>query len=527
MQALNKQAEAKLISAIERAASYANEGMSPNDAIIKSAGESDIPAGHVNLMVHAYNTGRTTKQRESGENTLEKAADFTLANADVVLKALYPETVKTSAAMAREQIVSGEYAVSPAGMLQRRQSELRKAAAAKVALPEKTYVPPPRDEHAAVMRAQSEKVAAQRLFEEKRRQASAAYTEAVSDMAKLAEYFRRPGNMPFTDALREVSLRVGATGVAVLNKLAAVYPHLAKQASAKANYFGDDAVYGLVTKVINGIELYNDLKSAVPELSVQKTAEKKNLDRAPIVTGSVLDAVQKRPVELKSAFDARGAGRWNSAGPGGDDDEAAAVYGAVGIGNPPPPKAGVDDDDPDPPRYVPDWNNTVPDDRGEPYGDLRLNNVYSRGENSALGAISNLLVGPQQAALGAIGKDLFDPTQKDKIKRQQYEKLTAPDHETALKNIKAQATLHDLLLNDDVVSSHDPKEVAVAFNEIANAAPGVVDSPAVLQALLRKRLEAGQLADFDVKQLLEMDKLKAERDKLRTETMEKERNLVA
>jgi hypothetical protein len=84
-----------------------------------------------------------------------------------------------------------------------------------------------------------------------------------------------------------------------------------------------------------------------------------------------------------------------------------------------------------------------------------------------------------------------------------------------------------LLLNDDVVSGHDPKEVAVAFNEIANAAPGVVDSPAVLQALLRKRLESGQLADFDVKQLLEMDKLKAERDKLRTETMEKERNLVA
>jgi len=191
----------------------------------------------------------------------------------------------------------------------------------------------------------------------------------------------------------------------------------------------------------------------------------------------------------------------------------------MGGDEPPPPPPN------DMPRYVPDWNNTVRRERD--YGDFRLNNVYSRGDDSVLSSIGGMLAGPQQAAMGAIGKELFDPAKKEKMKRQEYEKLTSPDHETALKNIKAQATLHDLLLNDDVVSGHDPKEVAVAFNEIANAAPGVVDSPAVLQALLRKRLESGQLADFDVKQLLEMDKLKAERDKLRTETMEKERNLVA
>jgi hypothetical protein len=519
MQALNKQAEAKLISAIERAATFANEGMSPNDAIIKSAGEANVPAGHINLMVHAYNTGRTTKQREAGEDTLQKAADFQLADADVVLKALYPETVKTSAEISQNSIVSAEYAVSPVGMLQRRQAEMRKAAAAKVALPEKTYVPPPRDEHAAAMRSQSEKVAAQRAADEKRRLAFIAYNEAAADMAKLAEYFRRPGNMPFQDALREVGLRFGDSGVAVLNKVAEVYPHFAKQASAKANYFGNDDVYGLVTKVVNGIERYNDLKSAVPELNT-KVAQKKNLEPAQIVTGSVLNALQQKPLQLKTAYNPRGAGAWNNAGPQ-DPDEAAAVMGALGIGGdePPPPPPN------DMPRYVPDWNNTVRRERD--YGDFRLNNVYSRGDDSVLSSIGGMLAGPQQAAMGAIGKELFDPAKKEKMKRQEYEKLTSPDHETALKNIKAQATLHDLLLNDDVVSGHDPKEVAVAFNEIANAAPGVVDSPAVLQALLRKRLESGQLADFDVKQLLEMDKLKAERDKLRTETMEKERNLVA
>ena len=72
MRALSKEAEQKLIGAIERAATLVNEGADPNSAIIKSASEASIPAGHINLMVHAYNTGRTNKQREHGNDTLEK-----------------------------------------------------------------------------------------------------------------------------------------------------------------------------------------------------------------------------------------------------------------------------------------------------------------------------------------------------------------------------------------------------------------------------------------------------------------------
>jgi hypothetical protein len=98
------------------------------------------------------------------------------------------------------------------------------------------------------------------------------------------------------------------------------------------------------------------------------------------------------------------------------------------------------------------------------------------------------------------------------IKLKMLQDISSPDHELTLKNIRAQATLHDLMLNDDVISGYSPQEVALAFNEVADAAPNVVQSPAVLRAMLRKRLEAGQLADFDAKQLLEMDKLKAERD---------------
>jgi hypothetical protein len=107
-----------------------------------------------------------------------------------------------------------------------------------------------------------------------------------------------------------------------------------------------------------------------------------------------------------------------------------------------------------------------------------------------------------------------DPQAKEKA---QFNKLNDPSHESALKSLRAKGVLHDLILNDPVVSGYDPQDVAMAFNDISELAPGMIDSPGMLQSVLRKRLEAGQMADFDVKQLLEMDKLRAERDKLQAE----------
>ena len=82
MRRLSEEAEARLLAAIEKAAGLVNDGETPNAAIVKIARAEDMPAGHVRLMVHAYNTGRTTKQREQGESACEKSADFQLADAD-------------------------------------------------------------------------------------------------------------------------------------------------------------------------------------------------------------------------------------------------------------------------------------------------------------------------------------------------------------------------------------------------------------------------------------------------------------
>ena len=476
MRALNKEAEQKLISAIERAASLVNAGSTPNDAIIKSAAAANVPAGHINLMVHAYNTGRTTKQREQGENTFDKSADFQMANADVVMDSLYPKQVKTSSAIEQASIVSTEYAVSPLGFLGRRKAEMDKAAAAQVALPAKTWVPAPRDEQAAVERAYSHKVAEKRAAEEVRRVASAAYQKAAAEMEKLCEYFRVPGNMSFGDAVREVSMRLGNEGESVLSKVAAVYPHVTKQAATGELYIGNLIPCQLVENVLNAVDDYNTAQNAA---NVIKTAAAPIKKETPVfLTGSILYSPADEPLTLKDA-----------AGP------------------PAPP----------PPTFTPrDIKNIQKHLKTLASAPKKPTQSFGSALMAGPKSFSGMLAAPMSVARAmgsATGADASEKatTPKDMVK-DQYKKLTDPAHELALRDIRSQGTIHDLMLNDPVISGYDPHDVALAYNEISDAAPSLGDSPAVMQAMMRKRLQAGEMGDFDVKQLLEMDKLRAERD---------------
>lgn len=579
MRTLTKEAERKLISAIERAASLVNDGMEPNDAIIKSASEANVPAGHINLMVHAYNTGRTTKQREQGDSTLEKAADFRLADAAKILGALYPEQVKTSAELKRAETVSTEYAVPPSGFLNRRRNMMQKAAAAAVALPEKTWTPPPRDEHAAAMRAQSEKNAALRAEEETRRQAAAAYQKAANALEDLNTYFRTPGNMPFGDAVREVGLRLGPGGVSVLQKVAAVYPHFTKQADTGKNHYGPDALYNLVQNVINSVEDYNTAQGRVATKKADAGFCKKEAPE--FITGSILHNPPEEPLELKQANlpNLHPSTKLHAARDARRNEETMRKGVTAGIGelfdnsareqaqNQAQDDAAFSD-------FVARERDYVQTQRNQDLAakarqeaadfdaaeqakrDLAakppvnvLDEVFSRAKDPAkkilsksLSKIESLASGTnklmtdnnlgittpvkmvggligasQEGVAGQIGKMIHGDDKGDKTK-QHFQALTDVDHEQALKTIRAKGVLHDLVINDPVISGHDPQDVAMAFNEIAELAPNLVDSPGLIQSVLRKRLEAGTLADFDVKQILEMDKLRADRDKTLAET---------
>ena len=462
MRSLSKEAEQKLITAIERAATLVNAGSTPNAAIVKSASESNIPSGHISLMVHAYNTGRTTTQREQGDDAFQKAADFQLADVDTVMSSLYPAQVKTSSELISESIVSTEYAVSPAGFLARRKAALEKTSAAQYQLPAKTFVPPPRDEKYAAERAYSQKVAEKRAAEEVRRISTVAYQKAAEAMDTLHDYFRKPGHMSFGDALREVDLRLGAEGVSVLNKLAAVYPHLEKQAATGEKHLGLTGPYSLVTNVLDAVDAYNTAKSNLDSVKQASVISKKN--EPTFTTGSILYNPLEEPLTLKAA-----------AGDNKKKDDAAES---------PAPLSS--------------------------FGGTMSNLGKLMGAN----AMSDQITRTDMAA---------DPT-KQKLKA--YASIASPDHENRLQQIKSRGVLNDLILNDPVISGYDPHEVASAYNQIAELVPNFTGSSAAMQALLRKRLESGGLADFDVAQLVDLEKARAETAKATNESQQAARTLI-
>lgn len=492
MSLLSKQAETKLIGAIENAAALVNSGMSPNDAIIKSATDNAVPPGHIDLMVHAYNTGRTTKQREQGDSTLEKAADFPLANIDEIKSTLFGQNVKTSAEIKAQHAVSPEYALNPTAMIKRANSSTIPASAPFVP----TFVRPPRDEHEQARREYSQKRAAHWAVEEQRRQVSETYQKAAAKFDELLTYFRTPGHVPFADAMKDVRLVHGDQGVAVMQKLANMYPTFEKEAAKNYRILTDVTARNLVGEVLDLVSTYNELNAAYAE----KTASAKNhVEKkvAPeITTGSILFRSEDMPLTLK---------------------EAAGVPPWPIPPSPPPapPKLETLFDD-DGREYKATWDHAK--NKWEQVGGLKAQSKDKKDPIKLLepASFKDLVASPVQTVgqLMGMGAEKGDNSSK---MRAQYNQISDAEHDSAIKNIRAKSMLHDLIINDPIVSAHDPQDVAMAFNDIAELAPNLVDSPGMMQAVLRKRLEAGQMADFDVKQVLEMDKLRAERDKIQGE----------
>lgn len=507
MKTLSKAAETTLLTAIEKAATYVNGGMAPNDAIIKSAGEHNIPAGHIDLMVHAYNTGRTTKQRETGENTIEKAADFPIADANVIKEALFPSQVKTSQEILTEDAVSIDYAISPKGMLARRLAQQNKQAAAAHSWGEPTWTPPPKADTGTTERKRySEKIAATREYEEARRVAAALYQKAAVAMEKLATYFREPGHMAFYDVMAETEMRVGADGVNVLKKLAEVYPYLEKQAGTSLAHFGECEPVNMVVDIIDAVAQYADAQKYAASKQPVEPCKKS----APVfTTDSIMTKVD--PLRLKQAAingvdtiylpDGREQRVIAQEGPlpaGAAADGIPAGFLPFGSAKPLPPS--------------PDEALKKKLTEAEKALQEAQRNPAAPPPNAA-SAVTQKLLSPFSATSGSINRlgtsiaaSLTTPNPEAEKAQvgSAYKQLTDPDHELQLRNIRAKSTLNDLVMNDPVISGYDPAEISLAFNEIAEIAPDISDSPVVMQALLRKRLEQGALSDFEIKQLMDV-----------------------
>jgi hypothetical protein len=137
---LSKQAEQRIHSALDQASTLIEDGMTPNDALVKAAEDNQIPIGHVRLMVNAINTGRTNAHRMSHEDPLEKAGEFQLADAATVMNTLFPDEAKTKQASFLEKVVAEEYSRGPR-WLSTKKSMNKAARAVDWSMTQKKHVP--------------------------------------------------------------------------------------------------------------------------------------------------------------------------------------------------------------------------------------------------------------------------------------------------------------------------------------------------------------------------------------------------
>lgn len=214
MQTLSKEAENQLIEAVKRAVDMVDsQGLTPTAAIEKVAREERWGAPMIRFASHAYNTGRQTAQRQVGDSVLDKFAEFPLADADRVIAAVFPDSVKSAAQIELETSVSAEYDLPPQWLDGQRIDKLRKTASTeKVAsdAPTESQL----DSGERMKHAYSRHLDEKRAAEEARYQVSAANDRVLAALGQLGDYFKKSAfdRLALADVEHAAVSHYGTTG---------------------------------------------------------------------------------------------------------------------------------------------------------------------------------------------------------------------------------------------------------------------------------------------------------------------------
>jgi hypothetical protein len=227
-QRLSKEAETKITDSLGEVAELVNSGLSPNEAISKTASANGVPVGHLELMVRAYNTGRSEAQRQSGEDPMEKLAEFDLADLKTVIGLVYPDSIKTAASMIKNSTVSDVYKSKPSAA-----APVLKPLG-KLASDKGRYIPLPKDQlgNTRVMSSLIEKMG--RDLEKIRMDSANNKDKMMEGISKLASYFRTFGSAPFNVVRNNSSKLFGKKAEALLDILSSSNKALKKQAGTVA-----------------------------------------------------------------------------------------------------------------------------------------------------------------------------------------------------------------------------------------------------------------------------------------------------
>lgn len=188
-QPMNKEAEDRLLGAVKEAVAWVEDGVDPTEAVIKTARALDLNPEMTTLLVHAYNTGRMTYQREKcSGNVLCKMAEFPVARLEDVLKALWPPEPKKAAKKASVDLSCYD---RPPTIEPRSEVRLREkvAAAPLPRLPQSSKMPVG-DESIKMSKAWGKIERLRKKADDARYRAKLARDRYLAAMGKLADYFK-------------------------------------------------------------------------------------------------------------------------------------------------------------------------------------------------------------------------------------------------------------------------------------------------------------------------------------------------
>lgn len=189
---LSKEAESNILSAIQNICDSVSGHLSAESlktAAVKAARDHGFGPDMIKLMCAGYNTGATTYQRETGGNILQKHASFPLADAEAIIREVYPETSPAKVAeLAQSTVVSPEYSSPPKNLAKRaaEQPLMMKVAEEKIPL---TYE---REKKAAdPVKILGESRRLQHEIKEARHAVLYAEEQLIGTVSKMASYFKR------------------------------------------------------------------------------------------------------------------------------------------------------------------------------------------------------------------------------------------------------------------------------------------------------------------------------------------------
>jgi len=444
MERLTEASEQRLTHALNKVATLVAEGGKPDDAIVKVASAERIPAGQVRLMAHAYNNGRTIGHLQDAGDLTEKASSFPLADPVAILERMFPTSIKTAQDAWQDTAVSEDYSRSPQAWLQRRDTVEKRAAAGRIDLREAWGLEAPPEPLTDIETGARRAVSTKLAL---KKQAAAKRQEVVTAGYNLGRAF---------DKLVGYFSKSGSYDFEQVSKNAALV--LGGRAERLFQKIAREYPHLTKTAQTSTARWFPD---KYPRHNVDWEVAPYSLVAGTL--GAIDEFVEKKAAALEFEKEASAQAE-EAMRPFAQAPERSAIGGSI-------------------------WDS-----------------LQSRTEKRAVGA-AGLGVGAAIAG-GASGiAKKFAPKSKEELVQDRMRDLAGTEHEQRLREIQTQAMLHDMMLNDPVISGYEPDQVVGAYNQVSELAPATAHRRILLQALLRKHLEQGGALDlFEGDQTLELEK---------------------